>query len=81
MPQVKGYGAPQETIKPLAGPQLDAPFSADTFGAATDKALTTVGSEMFKQEMFRQDQVATLEADRKLSEWENKRSTIRRPAR
>jgi hypothetical protein len=72
MPVVKNYGTPKAEIAPLPASRRTAAPTAETFGADSGDKLSKVGSALYEDELLRQDQVATLEADRKLSDVENK---------
>lgn len=67
MPVVKNYGGQQVEQQPLRGGESSATFSPV---APVGEALGKLGGAMWHDELLRQDQVAFLEADRKLSEWE-----------
>lgn len=69
MPTVKNYGGQQVEPQPLQGGRSSATYSS---ASPVGDALSTIGKQMFAEERQRQDQVAFLEADRKLSEWEQR---------
>lgn len=69
MPTVKGYDGPNVETAPLQGGRSSASYSSES---PLGNALSTIGGKVFADEMKRQDQVAFLESDRKLGEWENK---------
>jgi hypothetical protein len=69
---VKGYDRRVE-VAPIQGGRRSYAPSAEDFGADAGKGLVDAGLAAYKSEIARQDQIAVLEADRKLSEWENKR--------
>lgn len=69
---VKNYNREQVT-KPLEGGLRAAVPTAEGFGAATGEKLTQVGIQLYRDEQERQDEVAIVEAERKLSDWELKR--------
>ena len=73
MPTVRGYGNTQVKTEALPGVRLTAAPTEETFGVSGGNKVAAVGLKLYEDEMLRQDQVAVLEADRKLSEWENKR--------
>lgn len=50
-----------------------AALTDEAAGASIAKPILSLGLQMYQDELHRQDQVAFLEADRKLSEWEQKR--------
>ena len=70
MPTVKLYGNQQQSLNALPNARLSAAPTAETFGADAGAKVANIGVQMYQDELLRQDQVATLEADRKLSEWE-----------
>lgn len=72
MPQVKGYGGGQVRQAGIPAARGSAVLSPEGAGLGFGQAVTQAATMYYQDEMSRQDQVAFLEADRKLSEWENK---------
>lgn len=72
MPQVKGYGSAQVRQAGIPAARGSAVLSPEGAGLAMGQAITQAAATYYRDEVDRQDQVAFLEADRKLSEWENK---------
>ncbi|MFO0467345.1 MAG: hypothetical protein ACK5ZS_00130 [bacterium] len=70
MPTVRLYGQQQQELRAVPGARLTAAPTAETLGADAGAKIANVGLNLYQDELLRQDQVATLEADRKLSEWE-----------
>lgn len=73
MPTVNTYGTQKVATAPLDPTRRTATVDADALGAGTGKALMSAGLHAYQDELLKQDEVAILEADRKISEWENKR--------
>jgi len=71
MPTVKNYGVPRVENEGLRGGERTAFKTEEAYGAATGKAMQVFGLKLHEDEVLRQDQVALMEADRKLGEWEN----------
>jgi hypothetical protein len=72
MPRVQNYDGQQVRQQPLPNARLTAAPSIEGAGAVGNQ-IARIGAQMYADEMQKQDEVAVLEADRKLSEWENKR--------
>lgn len=72
MPTIRRYER-QVDLAPIQGGRQTVAPSAESFGASAGKALGDIGKNIYQDEVRRQDEVAVLEADRKMSEWENKR--------
>lgn len=70
MPTVRKY-EPQERVTALPGARLTAAPGPEALGSDLGKLAGGFGAQLYQDEMARQDQVAFLEADRKMSEWEN----------
>ncbi len=68
-----GYGGPKVESTPLPGGRASGYVTPEAAGAEGGKAIASAGFKMYEDELLRQDSVAFLEADRQLSEWENKR--------
>lgn len=73
MPRVTNYGAPKVEQRGLPAVRAATAPSAEAFGAGVGNKLLAAGAEMYADEVRKQDEIAVLEADRKMSEWEVKR--------
>jgi hypothetical protein len=73
MPTVRNYGGPRVETQALPGVRRTAAPTEETFGKSGGDKLLKVGLALYEDEILRQDQVAVLEADRKLSDWELRR--------
>lgn len=73
MPTVKSYGNTQVSTAALPSVRRSAAPTEETFGVEAGNKIVAIGAKLYNDEILRQDQVAVLEADRKMSEWENKR--------
>lgn len=71
MPTVKGYER-QVDNAPLRGGEKTAALSEVALGGGIGETVAKFGAQIHRDEIERQDQVAFMEADRKLGEWENK---------
>lgn len=71
MPTVTSY-QPKQELAPIQGGRMNASPNPEA-AANVGRQLTKLGANIYHDEIERQDQVATLEADRKLSEWEQTR--------
>jgi len=72
MPTVRNYSTRQVETAALPTVRRTAAATAETFGASGGAAISKVGISIYEDEMLKQDQIATLEADRKLAEFENR---------
>lgn len=72
MVQVAGYKGRVEQAG-VAAPRLGTSVSPEALGSGIGDTIAKAGAAFYQDEMLRQDQVAFLESDRKLSEWENRR--------
>lgn len=72
MPTVKGYGGGSVQQGGLAAVRSTAALSPEAAGLGMGQAIQGAGAALYRDEIERQDSVAFLEADRKLSEWENR---------
>ncbi len=72
MPTVKNYRQQVETAA-LPGVRATAAPTEETFGVSGGNKLAAVGGQIYADEILKQDQIAVMEADRKLSDWEQKR--------
>lgn len=68
MPRVENYELKDADVGPLQGGRRDTFVS----GAAAQKwqTVSRVGAQVYRDEVERQDEVAVLEADRRLAQWE-----------
>lgn len=66
------YGAPKVDTAPIRGGDRTATPTADSAGVNVAWATADLGAAIFKNEALKQDQVAVLEADRQMSDWENR---------
>lgn len=71
MPTVKQYQRQVEPRPMPDGRQTVPASTPESGGAAIGEAFYRVGSEIFHEEIRRQDAIAVMEAERKLSQWEN----------
>jgi hypothetical protein len=72
MPRVTNYEGQQVQERPLPGVRLTAAPSIDAAAAPGDK-LMRIGADIYADETRKQDEIAVMEADNKLSDWEVKR--------
>lgn len=72
MPRVTNYSGQQVEARPLPNARLTAAPDIGSAGAVGNQLLRA-GAEMYADEVRKQDEIAVLEADRKMSEWETKR--------
>ncbi len=72
MPTVKSYQRTQE-LQPLRVPRDSAALTPESAGAGIGGQIAKIGLQLYEDELLRQDQVAVIEAERKLSQWELKR--------
>lgn len=72
MPRVQNYSGQRVEAKPLPGVRLTAAPTGEATAAA-GAAISRIGAEIYADEVRKQDEIAVLEADRKMSEWETRR--------
>lgn len=70
--RVPEYGAQKVDVNALPNSRRTVAPTAEALGSEAGDKINKVGLHIYEDEMLRQDQVATLEADRRLSEWENR---------
>jgi hypothetical protein len=73
MPRVTNYGGPKVEQRALPGVRATAAPDANALGGAIGNKMLAAGAEMYADEVRKQDEIAVLEADRRMSEWEVKR--------
>lgn len=73
MPRVQTYGQPRVEARGLPSVGTRAAPSAEALGGGIGNKLLAAGAEMYADEVRKQDEIAVLEADRRMSEWEVKR--------
>lgn len=57
-------------LRPLEGGRINYSPTPEAFGAGIGQAIEKVGQRLYQDEVLRQDQIAVMEAERKLSDWE-----------
>lgn len=70
MPRITLYDRNQQ-VKPLQGGEIGARYTEASFGGNAAAAANKIAGNLYQAEIDRQNQVAFLEADRRMSEWEN----------